>query len=52
MNSRLISVRYVAGSPCESTGFHHVLDLPWLIRLTLIPSLLPKAFSSAAAFML
>jgi len=30
VNSRLISVRYVAGSPCESTGFHHVLDLPCL----------------------
>jgi hypothetical protein len=28
VNSRLISMRYVAGSPCESTGFHHVLDLP------------------------
>jgi hypothetical protein len=27
VNSRAISMRYVAGSPCESTGFHHVLDL-------------------------
>lgn len=52
VNSRLISMRYVAGSPCESTGFHHVLDLPCLSDEPSIPSLLPKAFSSAAAFML
>jgi len=32
VNSRLISMRYVAGSTCESTGFHHVLDLLPLIR--------------------
>jgi hypothetical protein len=52
VNSRLISMRYVAGSPCESTGFHHVLDLPCLSDEPSIPSLLPKAFSSATAFML
>lgn len=26
VNSRVISMQYVAGSPCESTGFHHVLE--------------------------
>ena len=52
VNSRLISMRYVVGSPCESTGFHHVLDLPCLSGEPSIPGLLPKAFSSAAAFML
>ena len=30
VNSRLISMRYLTGSPCESTGFHHALDLPRL----------------------
>ena len=28
LNSRLISMRYVDGSPCETAGFHHVVDLP------------------------
>ncbi len=28
LNSRLISTRYVDGSPCETAGFHHVVDLP------------------------
>jgi hypothetical protein len=48
VNSRLISMRYVAGSPCESTGFHHVLDLPPLSDEPSIPGLL----TSAAVFML
>jgi hypothetical protein len=52
VNSRLISMRYVAGSPFESTGFHHVLDLPRSSDEPSIPGLLHKAFSSAAAFML
>jgi hypothetical protein len=51
VNSRLISMRYVAGSPCESTGFHHVLDLPRLSDEPSIPGLLHKAISSAAPFM-
>ena len=49
VNSRLISMRYIAGSPCESTGFHHVLDLPRSSDESAIPGLLPDAFSSAAA---
>jgi len=52
VNSRLITMRYVAGSPCESTRFHHVLDLPPLSGEPSIPGLLPKTFSSAAVFML
>lgn len=28
LNSRLISMHYVDGSPCETSGFHHVVDLP------------------------
>jgi hypothetical protein len=46
VNSRLISMRYVAGSPCESTGFHRVLDLPRLSDELSTPT-----FSSAAALM-
>jgi hypothetical protein len=46
VNSRLISMRYVAGSPCESTGFHRVLDLPRLSDELSTPT-----FFSAAALM-
>jgi hypothetical protein len=48
VNSWLISMRYIAGSPCESAGFHHVLDLPRSSDESAIPGLLPDAFSSAA----
>ena len=51
VNSRLISTRYVAGSPCESTGFHHVLDLPRLSDELSTPAPLSDVFSSAAALM-
>ena len=50
VNSWLISMRYIAGSRCESTGFHHVLDLPRCPDESAIPGLLPDAFFSAAAF--
>ena len=46
VNSRLIYMRYVVGSPCESTGFHRVLDLPRLSDELSTPT-----FSSAAALM-
>jgi len=49
VNSRLISMRYIAGSPCEAAGFHQVLDLP---RLSDEPVVSLKASSSVAAFML
>ena len=49
VNPRLISTRYVAGSPCESAGFHHVLDLPRLSDGPSSPGLLSDTFSSAAA---
>jgi hypothetical protein len=49
VNSRRISMRHVAGSPCESAGFHDVLDLPRLSGEFAIPGLLPNASSSAAA---
>jgi len=41
VNSRLISTYYVAGSPCESTGFHHVLDLPRFSDERSTPALMP-----------
>lgn len=44
VNSRLISTRYVAGSPCESAGFHHVLDLPRLSDELSIPAPLSDTF--------
>jgi hypothetical protein len=50
VNSRLISTCYAAGSPCESTGFHHALDLPRFPDEPSIPALLTGTFSSAAAF--
>jgi hypothetical protein len=49
VTSRLISTRYVAGSPCESAGFHHVLDLPRLSDGSANPGLSSDTFSSAAA---
>jgi hypothetical protein len=48
VNSRVVSMRYVAGSPCESTGFQDVLDLPRSDEPS-IPGLLSDTFSSAAA---
>jgi hypothetical protein len=51
VNSRLISMRYVTGSPCESAGFHRVLDLPRLSDELSTPALLSDTFSSAAALM-
>jgi len=48
VNSRLTSMRYVARSPCESTGFHHVLDLPRLSDESSTPGLLSESVPSPA----
>jgi len=51
VNSRLISMRYIAGSPCESAPFHQVLDLVRSSDEPSVPGLLSGTFSSTAALM-